>query len=373
MNFKRVIAVYKKELKDSIRNKRVLYSTIIVPLIVLPILIGLPAAYQQKQAKKIEITPSNVMISGFRIPGFFEIFARSSFINLTIAKDPFDALKKGRIDLYLRVVQKEPPTVEIYYNPLSDASKKALARVKLIIDSYNNSSQGEVRTKKINILTKSVISPRVMAGVVMAMIIGFLIVFIPFTGAIAPGVDSIAGEKERKTLNVLLSLPISRKEILMGKLMNVATISLLTSVLTITGIYAVKSFLFTDINIGKIQIGTKDAILFILLLLMYILIASSVVIMASAFARTYREAQNYLTPIMIIIMLPLFFAQTSASLTAPHWSFYIPGYNLLVILKEALTYGINMRDFNSAFISNIVALYVLVKLMTKIFNKAILR
>ncbi len=373
MNFKRVIAIFKKEIKDSLRNKRVLYSTIIVPLIVLPILIGLPAAYQQKQAKKIEITPSNVMISGFRIPGFFELFARSSFINLTMAKDPFDALKKGKIDLYLRVVEKEPPTVEIYYNPLSDASKKALARAKLIIDSYNNSGQGEVRAKKITIQTKSVISPRVMAGVVMAMIIGFLIVFIPFTGAIAPGVDSIAGEKERKTLNVLLSLPIDRKEILIGKLLNVAFISLLTSILTIIGICVVKSFLFTNVNMGEIHISTTDAALFILLLLVYILIASSVVMMASSFARSYREAQNYLTPIMIIIMLPLFFAQTSASLTAPHWSFYIPGYNLLVILKEALTYGISMKDYNTAFISSIVALYLLVKLMTKIFNKAILR
>ncbi len=373
MNFKKVFAIYKKEIKDALRNKRVLYSTIIVPLVVIPIFIGIPEAIQSKQQKKIEITPSNVMISGFRLPGFFELFAKSKFINLTMAKDPYKALREGKIDLYVRVVEKNPPTVEIYYNPLSSSSKKALTRAKLIIESYENSGQGKIQMRKLKVIPKSVITERELGGVVAGLVLGFLFIFGLISGAIAPGVDTIAGEKERKTLYVLLSLPVSKKEILLGKILNVSTISLITTVLMGVGFYIVYIIFLGGTGVGMLKVSGLDILLLVLLLLIFMIIASTIVLIASAYARSYREAQNYMTPVILLIVIPMIFVQSFTRLSVPDWYFYIPGFNFMILMREALATGINFRHYEISFITLLIMLWFLYKLLFKVFDRGIAR
>ncbi len=379
MRFKKILSVYKKEIKDSLRNRRILYSTIIVPLVILPVFISVPQLITNRTLEKAKFTPSNVMVSGFEIPGFFEQFARSELINLTMVKDPIEELRKGRIDLYVRVVNKTPPEVEIYYNPLSETSKIALSRVKLLIETFRGPGGERFKAGEIKIITNSVITRREMQGVLTGIVLGFLIAFGALTGGIAPGVDTIAGEKERKTLMVLLSLPISKREILAGKLLIVATISLISCVLILVGIMGINLFFFrsvTDVNSFSFQslsISLQDFLIMSVLVLLYILIVSAVILIASSYARSYREAQNYITPLIIVIAVPMFFIQIFTNLYLPDWVFYIPGVNIMMILREALTAGITGNHFVSTLVSLVVTLYLAVKALDRVFERAILR
>ncbi len=379
MNFKKVLTIYKKEIKDSIRNKRVLYSTIIVPLVILPIFVNVPQMIAQKSSEKAKFRPSNVMLSGFRIPGFFEQFARSDLINLTIANDPVKALKKGKIDLYVRIVSKDPPEVEIYFNPLSETSKIALSRAKLLIETFRGYAGENFATRRVKIVTNSVISNREMKGVLTGITLGFLLIFGVLTGGIAPGVDTVAGEKERKTLIVLLSLPVSKRDILTGKLLLVATISFISSVLILVGIFGLNLLFFrspggiNDFSILGLSISLRDFFIVFFLMLIYILLASSVILIASSYARSYREAQNYMTPIIILIAVPLLFTQVLTNLYLPDWVFYLPGVNIMMVLREALTMGILERHLLLTVVSLVISLYIAVKILFRVFERSILR
>jgi sodium transport system permease protein len=156
--------------------------------------------------------------------------------------------------------------------------------------------------------------PQKMSGLMVGNLLGYMIVIFMLTGGMYPGIDMTAGEKERRTIEMLLSSPASREEIVLGKVLATITATAITGVLTIISIGL--SFYFGigrrgGGNIGRLGHQTNEILLdatTILLVLTAVLpmavLSAALIIAIATLAKSYKEAQSYLTPLIIVAIFP---------------------------------------------------------------------
>jgi sodium transport system permease protein len=210
------------------------------------------------------------------------------------------------------------PSVYIFHNSASDQSRIGAERVASLLGRW----QSNLLT---NVLSENDLPQSLLAGIqiqradiaqqtgkqaaMWSKILPFIIVIWALTGAFYPAIDLCAGEKERGTFETLLSSPAARSEIAIGKLLTVMSFSAATSMLNLismgfTGIFVV-SKMGGSMGIGGLPVGMPPLGAFLWLSVALIPIAalfSAVALAAAAFARSSKEGQYYLVPLMMISM-----------------------------------------------------------------------
>jgi sodium transport system permease protein len=140
--------------------------------------------------------------------------------------------------------------------------------------------------------------------------IAYLLVPLCLAGASYPAIDIGAGEKERGTLETLLICPISRSAIVMGKFLTVLTTGLVAALITVVSFgswgYVIGSMMGVDIvEKAMSTLGLIDLTLILALLIPLTAIFAALLLSLSIYARSYKEAQNYIGPLTMVIFMPL--------------------------------------------------------------------
>ncbi len=276
-------------------------------------------------------------------------------------KDGEQALRRGEISFYLlaerttarqaaaarpRGPSSAAPRLTLFYRSDRDDSRRAAhemadrlqrvrqrERLRLLATLGVRVPEGEpARTTIVNLA-----SARQTAGLALGRFITvFLLLFI-FTGAAILATDSLAGEKERGTLETLLASAVERREIIASKLLVV-----LTSALTVTAIQAVNFALYVRLRIVPTQgdlasaISPATAVLLFLLYLPVVALVSSVLLLASGWARSYKEAQLYFLPVMLCTLAPAL-TPLLPSIRLRSAIALVPIANIAVAVKEVLS------------------------------------
>jgi len=179
-----------------------------------------------------------------------------------------------------------------------------------------------------------------VGGLKLAAIIPYFIIILCISGAMHPAMDLTAGEKERGTLETILVSAVSRRELVAGKFLLVLTTSLVTAALSLASYFGTIRFAGTytrELTRGyEFTIGAKAmAALFVLVLPMAILFSAALVAI-STFAKSYKEAQSYLGPLMFMVILPAIVSmlpgvELNAKLAL------VPILNIALVIREVLT------------------------------------
>ncbi len=175
------------------------------------------------------------------------------------------------------------------------------------------------------------------------MILPLIMVLMIAVGAFYPAVDLTAGEKERGTFETLLSTPTSKIEIVAGKFLTVFALAMTTGILNLASMAATFILLASQIQPllgGQInfEVHLPFQAFFIILFVMVPLafFISAVMMSVAVMTRSFKEAQNYVTPVFMAIMLPGVFAgMPGAELTAANQ--FIPIYNVVLLFKDLMT------------------------------------
>lgn len=210
------------------------------------------------------------------------------------------------------------PAVYIFHNSASDRSRMGAERMTGLLNRWKSEFLAGVLAKNelpqsllagIEIQRADIAQQTVKQAAMWSKILPFIIVIWALTGAFYPAIDLCAGEKERGTFETLLSSPAARSEIAIGKLLTVMSFSAATSFLNLvsmgfTGIFVV-SKMGGSMGVGGLPVGLPPLSAFLWLSLALIPIAalfSAVALAAAAFARSSKEGQYYLVPLMMISM-----------------------------------------------------------------------
>ena len=370
----RINTIVKKEFTDTLRDKRTILTMIVIPLLMVPILMNITIRVIQRQERKAEVELIDLaFIGGEYAPRLLEMVqADSQFVvHEDVRENEFeqlirdDTLDAGIVvppDFLERVTADEQAEVVLYYRS-SSTFAVAEGRLRGIIGDYDEEIvDGRIRRMSLdpNLFDAIVVERRdisTMQEVLGKTVGGFLpymfIIFM-FTGAMYAGIDLSAGEKERGTLETLLSSPASRLEIVMGKFLVVATVGIASALISMFGLYLGVR------GIEDIPPEAMEAVWDILSVKVVVMIATLLLPLAAFFAamilafaiqaKSFKEAQSTLTPLSIVVIMPVVFGLLPGiELNAQ--TALIPVLNVSLATKEVIAGTINPLHLVMSYVS----------------------
>jgi sodium transport system permease protein len=370
MRFDAISAIYRKEMLDMVRDRRTLLSMVVVPVLAMPVMflfIGkLITVVEKRAGEKAETIAVN---GADRVPGLLNALAGAGF-KFVSKPDLKAAMEKKEIAAGVEpaVLPDGKKEVRIYEDLTRQDSMMAAQKIRAALDRFKeDNARIHLRTmgvpddvlspftvKRINVAQKK------MAGFMWSNMLGYVVVLLMFSGGMYPAIDLTAGEKERRTLEVLLSAPAGRDQIILGKILATTTAVFLTAVLTLASLavsfrYARLSWtskVLESLSGGMpLDLGTLGLVL--LALLPTAIMAASVMIAIALFAKSFKEAQSYLTPLVMAVLFPLVAGMLPGLQLTPSLA-VIPLFNVCQLIKEIFLGDYNRLSFAITMISNTV-------------------
>ncbi|SEH81382.1 sodium transport system permease protein [Rheinheimera pacifica] len=358
--------VYFKELLELVRDKKTLIFVILLPIFIFPMLFGIVGSVMAFTANKAKQQEHRyVIVNKEQAPEFAEaLFYHKNFkqmeVSATTEAQLIEAIKQDKIDVAVIIPadnskkqnQLEQVDWKIIYNQSSqydfmfnyfnevlqgyteDLQKRSLKQLDL------DERALPAIIKPVKVVKVDSADKRENVGEKIGAILAYALILLCFSGAAYPAVDIGAGEKERGTLETLLICPISRTALVLGKFMTILTTALLTALITVASLglwgMVIGGLSKTDAVVDIVQsIAVSDLMLMFLLLLPTSAMFAALLLAISIYARTFKEAQNYISPLTIIVLMPLMVAMAPGiELTAS--TALVPITNIALAIKELM-------------------------------------
>ena len=355
----RFVTIFRKEFTDTIRDRRTLFMMIVFPLLLVPVLMIVMTNLQRSSMKKAEekvlrvalVARGNAAVLVGALTGHHDFRVIDGIpadsMEAMILRDSVDAAVVVAGDFDAAVARMASGKIRLFYKS-SDDFDMVKRRLSYVIGAYEKQLVADrfVKLKldagivnPVTIEEHDVASMKERIGKTVGGMFPYLFVIFCFMGAMYPAIDLAAGEKERGTMETLLTAPVSRFQILLGKFAVVVLTGLLSAAVSIVGI------LFAVRQISDIPPEMLDAVVAILDVQTVVLVLSllfplsmffaAFLLSMSIFARSYKEAQSMISPLMIVVILPvmigLFPGVTLGPLTA-----MIPILNVSLATKEII-------------------------------------
>lgn len=318
---KSVITVFWKEVRENLRDKRTVMNTLLTgplmaPLLFVLLINGIVSREIEKAEKPLPVP----VIGAEYAPNLIEALKQSGVEIKDAPSDPEQAVREQEADLVLRIPagyaeawnKGETAQVELIFDQSQRDATASVSRLRAILEGYG---QRTAATRVIaRGLSPSVTRPVVVAsrdqstaqarGGMMFSMLPYFFILGAFIGGMALAIDTTAGERERQSLEPLFANPVSRSKILLGKLGATAAFAFTTLLLSIIAFSIAGIFMPTE-KLGMVlEIGPRFAMLTLLVMLPLVFLISSLQTLAAAFAKTFREAQTYLSLLMIVPAVP---------------------------------------------------------------------
>jgi sodium transport system permease protein len=356
--------IFRKEFTDTIRDRRTLFVMIIFPLLLVPLLLTVVGRIQSSSMKKAEEKTLRVgLASHGNAPGFAEELMQTRGLRVVegipadsaeafIRRDSLDAVIVVAENFDAEVELMRSGTISLYYKSSEDYDM-VKRRLSAVLKGFEKSLR-ETRFRKLNldagivntvrVEEHDVASAKERLGKAIGGMVPYIFVIFCFMGAMYPAIDLAAGEKERGTMETLLTAPVSRFQILLGKFAVVVLTGILSAGVSMLGIYvAVLQVKEIPPELMQMIRGILDAqtILLVLSLLLPLTVFFAAVLLSlSIFAKSYKEAQSLISPLTIVVILPVLVG-VMPGIELDTVTALIPVLNVSLATKEIIAGTIN--------------------------------
>jgi sodium transport system permease protein len=338
MNWHNLLTVYRKELRDSLRDRRTLISMIVVPTLMIPgIMLTVLVVSTKVVNKAREEIPTVMVLGGDDSP----------VLRAALAANPKLHLVRTTTDWKQRISDKQlraaveipagfdaaldrgtPVEVKIYNYEGELRSGFAAGELRNFFNNYREKTVTArlvgrglpaALVKPFEVKTQNVAPPEKVGGNLVGGMIPYLFILLCFTGAMYPAMDLTAGEKERGTMETILCSPVARIDLVLGKFLMVLTASLGTVVFSLTSMilsFVIGGSLFASsgagvavkkaaANMETIPMLDPVGVLTVLAMVLPVAVLFCAVLLAvSLYAKSIKEASSYVSPMIIVIIIP---------------------------------------------------------------------
>ena len=364
--------ILKKELRRTFRDKKSLLMMLLVPIIIPAFIIGMAAFYNMMGNKN----PEEYNKIGFVYELTEEEKAIANELKIDVIKGTEDELKEmyknKDIDLY---ITKESNTYTINTNNSTNAAY-AETLASTYFEALKNNMQAQILTDNninavefftmVNVDRKVVEEESMMGSMLKSY--GFLFCIMAITIAASyPATDTTAGEKERGTLETLLTFPIKARDIIVGKFLCVSISSIITGILSfalsVVSLNIVQSS-FDMFKGGGITYNLPTILCGIALIIAYGILISGISIAVASKAKTFKEAQSSLTLVMFLSFFPGMICSMISVKTTLGLAL-VPFLNTALIFNDATTGVFNITNIAAAFVSSIIYIAIVLCVIIK--------
>jgi sodium transport system permease protein len=315
--------VFRKELIDNLRDRRTLFTVLVFGPLFGPILyVGMMNVMTNKQLANLN-QPLKLPVQGARYaPNLVDYLKQHNTEIQAAPRDPEQAVKDGSADVVL-VIPKDyaesflagkPAVVQLVMDQSKDSAQKNINRVRDLLQSYSQ------EIAALRLLARGV-DPRAVSPLAIenldistpqsraVLILGFVPYFFLFAaiiGAFYLAIDVTAGERERGSLEPLLTTAVSRSTLITGKLAAVSLFSAVSLGLDVIALSWCQGLIpAAKLNI-IVNFGWHTALAAFLLTVPFSLLIAALLTVVASFTRSYKEAQTWLSFIFILPMIPVF-------------------------------------------------------------------
>jgi sodium transport system permease protein len=390
--------LYVNELRMVLRDRRTIVMSIVLPLLVMPLMLFGSNWTQQKRQRTLEATTYTYAVAGSEASAARALVdatrARLSRdaskpgadfrFTETEVTDPAASLEKGDIAFYLEsipgedarreaeqkkaaakdsattggtadrdpaaiddmeVARPEAPSIRIVFRADRDLSANGSRMMRDALRETRRARRADLLTEhgfpvspaEVGAVAEhSVATEGQVAGLALGRLLTLMLLLFIMSGGAVVATDSLAGEKERGTLETLLTTAASRADIIAAKLLVILTVALVITVIQAMNFLVYVGFKVIPVSAGfAAAVPPQVALLLFVLYLPVSALASSVLLLVSGYARTYKEAQLYFFPVFLLGMIPAL-APFLPGLTLRSAIVIVPVANLSVAVKEVL-------------------------------------
>ena len=424
MRSKVVKLLLKKELLDVFRDRKAVIMLVLVPILIYPLIFfGAFAVMTMIQSNMeqgeykimLDVDDDGELASQLEAYGKKEADKSSttdaskteklSVITYDeyISSEKIDTTGKSQDDMVNEFLQKEE--IDVYVATEADGNGKLTYKSKYV-SSITDSNYGETVVNKVlgqmsadqmkatieeagldaddvthpfKIDRKDIASKEQSAGSLLGMILPFMLIVSLLMGTMYPAIDTTAGEKERGTLETLLTLPVRNTEIIIAKFLTVAFMGIISALLNILSmavmiVYVLKlmqskmaSSMGFDISNFHVSTFVPAMIVTVLAVLAFSLFISAITMCVAAFAKSYKEANNYITPLTLIVMLTGYIGFIP-NINLTNKMAMVPVANICLLVKEMLLFKADMGVVAIVLLTNVLYAGIAIMFLGKIYN-----
>ena len=362
---KNILQIIKKEMDKIFKFPRMIFSTILLPGVLIFAIYAFMGLSMESEVDKVkeytnQIEVINISEDFANFVADFQENNGNMNINLIQSMRALEDIKKdikdGNIDLAVvfdenfdENLNEGKPGIHIYSNATLTNSSEAYNKIYTLLDLYKQEKllDNGIDTNIFTIeSTQNIYDANKQTGQILAMLLPMFIITFIFAGALSVGSDAIAGEKERGTLATLLMAPIKKTDIIIGKTISTAIIAILSALSSFIGILAslplAKSIFAIE---GAVTYSFYNYVQIVLILVITGILSSALILIASTFAKSTKEASSYAMPIYIIAILTSTISIFSTDMPNNISSFLIPLYNISLGLKGIFSFSLTNTQF----------------------------
>ncbi|WP_161883424.1 ABC transporter permease [Deinococcus alpinitundrae] len=398
-----VWTVAKQELLTTLRDRRTLTSTILVPLIMIPLFtVGLPLLFGTLFGGQAQ-TRQTVGVVGTLPPALRSQLTHDSEeekgVRLIAVTDPTAAVRNEAVDAALKVQSALPSQagtsgeLQLFYKVGNlKAESGAASKVRSAVAAYNKALVGK-KLAELN-LSPALLTPIALSTVdasnaaeassgQLAFIIPLFLLQFILAGATATATDSTAGERERGTLEALLATPAPRSTLLMGKLLATTLTALIAAGFSVLGLSlsAPIALLITPAGQSTAQSATQQAFggslalglgglgAVLITAASAALLISAVLLTLSLFARSVKEAQTYIAPLTLLIILPATLLQFADFLKTTAVLYAAPLIGSMLVILDTVKGALSGPHLLLSLGGNVLLAAVLTLIASRLFGR----
>jgi sodium transport system permease protein len=334
----RTLAIVRKELVDTFRDRRSGTVTLLSSILAGPILLLLIFNLMARQVDRaLELT---LPVKGAEHAPAVVAFLERQQVTITQATGDYEnAIRRGDLDVVLvvddafasDVAHGKPGRVQLVYDRSRDRARPSIEQAETLLRAYNR-LWGEQRlllrgvassvANPLRIESADLATPQ-QSGALVLFLVAYYGLFAALMGGMAVALDTTAGERERQSLEPLLTTPARPIEIVVGKWLAVVAFDALVVTLTLTGFYLTLALApLPPVGIPFL-FGAREFGRFLVVLVPMILMLPAILLYVGSRARAYREAQANVSVLLFVVsLIPL--VQLFMQRKEPPWLMFVP-------------------------------------------------
>lgn len=390
--------IFNKEMARIFKDKKMVFSVFLLPVLIMVVILSIVNGLASNMKDDIESHVAQVYIVN-EPEALNDILdaskAKFKLKSIDGAKEMKQAKKEildGEADLIVEFPDNfqqeienyqegsQIPQVKTYQNPSEDYSRTAADNMDAALEAYRQfllsqrvSDMEQLTVFQINSDNDEMYiqDEKKASGKAIGTMLPYFITILLFAGAMGIGTDMIAGEKERGTLASLLVSPVKRSSIVLGKVFALMIISGATSVVYVAAMVAFMPQMMGGLS-GKelgidLSLRPEQIAMLAILLIAIAFLYSAVIVLVSVFAKTIKEANSYMMPVyMVILLLGITTMFTTGS--PKEWFYVIPIYNTSLTLQGILTQEVTMAQYGMTLGVTLLTGGILIAAIAKAFE-----
>ena len=347
-----LITVFRKEVRENIRDRRALFNSLLLGPLLFPLLfVGMMWFLESAEKERAEKTLELPVIGAQHAPSLIRFLEQQGTVILPEPENPEEMVLNQEVPAVLRILPEYPEKwqeglpapVEVISDPSRQESNAPIRKLKLLLMGYGQQI-GSLRLQLRGVspqlaspvMVKDVDLSTAKSRAILAVIfLPYVLMITAFTGATHLAMDTTAGEKERKSLEPLLINPVPRWQIMSGKMITTTVFAMASLALTLVSFRIILPYMPVGAFGMDLTLGLETLLKILLVISPVAILAAALLTLLASFAKSYREAQSYMGLVILIPMIPSLIFMANP-IKAESWMMNIPLFSQNILIGEII-------------------------------------